>query len=141
MFDTTGGGVQPANNATTVVGVVVGTGKGDINFGDVGPFDPDNLMQQYLAYDEPGYVWIIPPEFLTFEAQTAAVLPLVPGNFVDYNLAADTEHGNRDTGQSTVELVTSAQNSLYTVQAVESPDNDTSLVNARWQVQFATPAI
>jgi len=130
------GKVVPANSGGTILGVVVAVGQGTINHGDVGAFDPDNLMKRYLGYADAGYVWVCPAEDVLFEVQTASALSLVAGSLADITNAAATAHGSRTTGLSSCELTTAVNNDIAVVEDVVDNDNDTTLANARHLVEF-----
>jgi hypothetical protein len=132
----TAGVVSVADSGTAVVGVVVAVGTDSVTHGDQGPFNADNLSKQYLAHDEAGYVWIVPVNGVLFSVQTALDLDLSPGEKADTNIAAATAHGSRTTSRSTAELTTASNNDVMVVEDDTSPNNDTSLANARHLVMF-----
>ena len=70
--------------------------------------------------------------------QTATDIDLLQGTLADINLIAATEHGDRVTGNSEVELVVASNNDVKVVEQNTAPDNDVTLVNARHLVKFQT---
>ena len=78
----------------------------------------------------------MPAEGNIFEIQTAADLDLVAGSAADINLIANTTHGDRTSGNSIVELVADSNHDITVIEDVTTPDNDTTLVNARHLVKF-----
>jgi len=136
-----GGLVLPANSGNTILGVVVGIGTDSQDHGEAGAFDADNLEKRYLAYNESGYIFVAPAESVLFEAQTAT--GVTAANFVvgyqcDFSTDATEAHGSRTTSQSTAEIVAPVNNDVEIVEVVTTPDNDTTLENARFLVQFVT---
>jgi hypothetical protein len=132
-----GGAVLPANSGDEILGVVVGVGNNvNVQFGDGGMFKPNALEERFLRYDEDGYVWIVPARDSLFEIQSAVDLDLVVGAAADHNVTAATAHGSRVTGVSNAELVASVNSDVTVVEIKESPDNDTTLANARYFVKF-----
>ena len=134
------GKALPANKGDTVAGVVVAIGKDSTGFGETQGFDPDNLGKRYLAYSEPGYVWVVPAEGNTFRVQTSADLDLVAGSTADMNIVAATAHGSRATGNSNVELITASAADVIVVENDLAIDNDTTLANATHFVRFINAA-
>ena len=132
------GGVVPANSGDTILGVAVAVGKQSSTFGETGYFNPDDLGQRYLSFDEDGVVGVVPAEAALFEAQTATDLDLDIGDVVDINLTAATAHGDRVTGFSNVEIVADTNSDVKVVEHVASPDNDISEANARHLFKFQT---
>ncbi len=132
------GKVLPANSGDTVLGVAVAVGKDSADHGQSGPYNADNLEQRHLAYDEDGYVYVMPAEGNLFEVQTAADLDLVPGSTADISTDAGESHGSRTTGLSSCELVTVVNTDVEVVEDSEDPENDTTLTNARHLVQFTS---
>lgn len=132
------GQVIVANSGDTVLGVAVATGKAVNSFGETGYFNSDDLTKRYLAYNEDGIVGVVPAEACLFQIQSATDLDLVMGDEADMNSAAATAHGNRVTGNSSVELVADTNSDVRVVEVVRSPDNDLTLVNAGYIVQFVT---
>lgn len=129
--------VQVANSGDEILGVAVGVGTtGVVTFGPGGMFKPNALEERYLAYDEDGQVWVIPARDVLFEIQSATDLDLVVGAQADFNVAAATAHGDRLRGISNAELVAAVNNDVTVVEIKESPDNDTTLANARYFVKF-----
>lgn len=132
------GQVVPADSNDTILGVAVAVGKDVTAFGQTGYFNSDDLSQRYLAYDADGIVGVVPAEACLFEIQSASDLDLVIGDNADITNAANTAHGDRTTGNSSCELTTAANNDVSVVEFVRSPDNDTTLTNARYLVKFET---
>lgn len=140
----TSGVVTVANSNVAVSGVAVGFGHAStVNFGADGtayspapPFDPSNLTKRYLAYNEAGWVYYVPVEDVLFEVQSASDLDLLVGSLADTNIAAATAHGSRTTGYSNAELTTASDNDVKVVEIVLAPDNDPTLTNTRYLVEF-----
>lgn len=133
--------VLPANSGDTILGVAVAVGAdADTTFGEEGYFNASNLETRHLAYDADGIVAVIPAEGNLFEVQTASDLDLVAGSAADISTDANEAHGSRSTGKSSAELVTSVNSDVTVVEDVTSPDNDTSLANAKHLVMFNTTA-
>lgn len=132
------GKVTPADSGDTILGVAVGVGVDGTTFGETGYFDPNNLGKRYLAYDEDGVVAVVPAEGVLFEAQTASDLDLVAGSAADITMTAATAHGDRTTGYDSSELTTASNNDVEVVENRTSPDNDTTLANARHYVMFTS---
>ena len=135
------GKVLPANSGDTILGVAVAVGKpGAIEHGEDVYFNADDLSQRYAPLtDATGWiVGVIPAEACLFEVQTSADLDLVPGSLADTNVAAATAHGDQTTGISTAELAAASNNDVKVVEDVRTPDNDTTLTNARHLVKFQT---
>lgn len=134
-------GVTVANSGATILGVAVATGvTGDIEFGDEGYFNSESLENRYLAADKNGIVAVMPANGVLFEVQSASDLDLAVGDEADINVAAATAHGSRTTGRSSAELVADVNGDVTVVEIVETPDNDSTLANARYLVQFNTVA-
>lgn len=134
------GNVAPAASNGTVLGVVVGVGSDASTFGDAGYFNPDNLTKRYLAYNEAGVVAVIPANGVLFEAQTTAALTLATGAAADFTATAGVAHGSTTTGNSSTELKTSVNGDVTVVEQVTRPDNDKTLANGRYIVQFTKVA-
>ena len=132
------GEVLPANSGDTILGVAVGTGVQSSTFGVDSYFNPNDLSKRFLAYDDSGVVGVVPAEMVLFEAQTATDLDLVPGSLADISTDAAETHGDRVTGNSLAEIVTASNNDVKVVEDKTTPDNDTTLVNARHLVKFQT---
>ena len=135
------GKVVVANSGDTILGVAVAVGNGDaITHGEAaGYYDPASLERTYLPLTiADGVVGVVPAEGAIFEIQSDSDLDLVVGDNADITTAAATAHGNQTTGQSTVEITTALNNDVKVVEQVTSPDNDTSLANARYMVMFNT---
>lgn len=134
-------GVTVANSGDIVLGVAVATGvTGDIEFGGEGYFNSESLENRYLAADKDGIVAVMPANGILFEIQSASDLDLAVGAEADFNVAAATAHGSRTTGRSSAELVADVNSDVTVVEIVETPDNDSTLANARYLVQFNTVA-
>lgn len=132
------GKVLPANSGDQVTGVVVAVGTDtSINEQGFGPYNANNLTKRYLGYAESGYVWVAPANMCIFGVQSASDLDLVVGSAADTNIAAATAHGSQTTGMSTAELTTASNNDVVVVEIPLYPDNDPTLANARYLVQFS----
>ncbi len=137
-----GGNVAPAASGGAVLGVVVAVGTKNSETAlntdnNHRYFDPDNLSKRYLAYDEDGYVGVVPAEACLFEAQAGATTldGAVQGQAADFI----ANEGSRTTGNSTVTLTGTATNSDVTiVEHVTTPNNDVSDAGglARFIVKF-----
>ena len=133
------GKVIAANSAAAVIGVCVGVGKGPSVNGGIGPYNPANLNSPNYAplTDATGwYIWVAPAENTLFQIQSASDLDLVTGAPADINLVAATAHGSRVTGLSDVELTTASDNDVLVVEILNAEDNDPTLANTRYIVQF-----
>lgn len=131
--------VVPANSGAAVLGVCVGVGRQPAGMhGEVGPFNPDNLTKLYadLADATGVVIYVVPAEGVLFEVQSASDLDLTLGALADHSLVAGTAHMSTSTGLSTVELVAASDNDVRVVEFVTTVDNDTTLANARYLVQF-----
>lgn len=131
-------GVQVADTSVTPTGVVVGIGvDGGTTFGPTGYFNPNDLSQRYLAAGDNGIVAVVPCEGVLFAIQTASDLDLVPGSLADHSTTAATAHGDRTTGNSTVELnVAAATGDVMVVETPDSPENDPTAAYATHLVRF-----
>jgi hypothetical protein len=133
-----------ASASADIIGVVAGVGVDNIEHGDTGMFEADNLEKRYLADAEAGVVWYYPADDVLFEVQTGADLDLSPGMGADFGLGTtdflgtETGHGSQTTGQSLMELssANATGGDVRVVEDVTTPDNDTSLANARHLVKF-----
>lgn len=131
-----------ANSGDTIDGVVVATGVANTTFGQTGYFNPNNLAQQYLALTDTGVVGICPAEGVLFEVQEQSDLDLVPGSLADIcnsagtTMAANVAHGSRTTGQSSEMITTASNNDVMVVEYQTSPDNDSTIINAKYLVRF-----
>jgi hypothetical protein len=140
----TSGVVAFADSNVAVTGVAIGFGHAStVNFGADGtiyspapPFDPSNLTKRYLAYNEAGWVYYVDVQDVLFEIQSASDLDLEVGSLADTTGAAATAHGSRTTGFSDVELTTASDNDVKVVEIVLAPDNDPTLANTRYLVEF-----
>lgn len=130
------GKVLPANSGDTVIGVAVAVGVDASIFGEGGYFDPNNLGKRYLAYNEAGFVGVMPAEGVLYEVQSASDLDLVVGSEADTTVTASTTHGSRTTGVSSAELTTDSNSDVRVVEVVTTPDNDLASANARYLVKF-----
>jgi hypothetical protein len=123
------------------LGVVVALGKAGsdtaLNTENVARYyDPDNLSKRYLAYNEAGWVGVVPADGSLFSVQSA-VADLTQGSIANISITGTAAHGNRTTGNSTQTITTGTGSGTCTVvEHVESPDNDTTAVNARYIVKF-----
>lgn len=142
----TAGAVTPADAGEACDGVAVGFSEtDDAHFGmdgsqaNLGPaFNTKDLTKRYLPYDEEGVIYYVPTENVLFEVQSASDLDLEEGSLADITNTAATAHGSRTTGVSSCELTTASNNDVRVIQLKRSPDNDTSLANARYWVKFET---
>lgn len=133
-----------ASASVDILGVVAGVGFDNIEHGETGMFEADNLEKRYLADAEAGVVWYYPAEDVLFEVQTGADLDLSPGMGADFGLTVtdfvgtETGHGSVVTGQSLMELSSAnvTGGDVRVVEDVTTPDNDTSIANARHLVKF-----
>lgn len=136
------GKVVPANSGDTILGVAVAVGKDGSFVTDTptGYYNPDDLTQRYGALtDATGVVvGVIPAEAAIFEVQSDSDLDLAIGANADITNAAATAHGSQTTGKSTCEITTAVNNDVKVVEFVTTPDNDTTLANARYLVKFNT---
>lgn len=140
----TSGVVTFANSNVAVSGVVAGVHKaGTIQFGANGteantapPYNPANLTELYLPYDSAGWILYYDVQDVLFEIQSASDLDLKVGSLADTTGAAATAHGDRTTGMSNVELTTASDNDVKVVDIARDPDNDTTLANTRYLVEF-----
>lgn len=140
----TSGVVTVANSNVAVSGVAVGFGPASaVQFGGIGTatdpapmFDPRDLTKRYLAYGEAGTVYYVPVKDVLFEVQSNIDLDLKVGAYADTTVAAATAHGSRTTGFSTAELTTASDNDVKVVEIVLAPDNDPTLTNTRYLVEF-----
>lgn len=140
----TAGVVEVADaNDTTIIGVCVSVGTtSGIDHGEAGYFDATNLEKSYLAHDEAGVIGVVPAQDVIFEIQTASDLDLSPGEVADITNTAATAHGSRLTGQSSCELTTATgAGEVVVIEDNTSPNNDTSLANARHLVKFIDAVI
>ena len=126
------GNVAPAASGNTILGVVVGVGVDNVDHGETGYYNPANLEQRHLPGSTAGIVGVIPAEGNLFEVQTATALDLAQGDPADLSAGA----GSTTTGVSAHEITTASNNDVKVVEQVTTPDNDTSLVNARYIVMF-----
>lgn len=129
----------PAASGATVLGVALGFGR-EVpgTMGGVGPFDPSNLENRF--YDDSASThteWVVyyaPAEAVQFEVQQASDLDLQvgdPADFVDGG-------GNTTSGVSGYELTTASNNDVLVTEQVEAPDNDPTLIHARYLVLFSS---
>lgn len=130
------GNVTVAASGDEVLGVAVAVGKDSTTFGATGYYNADDLGQRYLAADTAGVVGVVPAELCLFEIQSASDLDLSIGALADVTTTAGTAHGSATTGFSSCELTTASNNDVKVVEFVKSPDNDTTLANARYLVKF-----
>lgn len=130
-LDADGNVSKSATNAS-FLGVVVGVGVDNITHGPTGYYNAANLNQRYIPASTAGVVAVIPVEGNLFEIQSASDLDLAIGAPAD--IVPGT--GNTTTGLSTTELTTSTNADVIVVEYNTSPDNDTTLANARYIVAF-----
>jgi hypothetical protein len=128
-----------AASGDTILGVAIGFGKIDPTTGSVSTMmDPDERTIQY--YDDSNsthtdyVVFYIPAEGNIFEVQTATALTIAVGATADLL----PTNGSTTTGISAHEITTSSNADVEVVQIPDLPDNDNTLVNGRYWVQFAT---
>ena len=114
------------------VGVVVGTGEDNIDHGETGYFKADSLEQRHLPATTAGVIGVIPAEGNLFEVQSDSDLDLAQGDTADFT----AESVNTTTGNSTMEITTSSNADVRVIEMVKTPDNDTTLANARYIVQL-----
>lgn len=133
------GKVAPANSGDTILGVAVALGQA-ANHGSVEGFNPADLTQRYYKHsDSGGWVGVVPAEGVLFRAQTAT--GVTAANFIngykcDFTTDANEAHGSRVTGLDSAEIAPPVNNDLEIITHVDSPDNDITLVNADFYVQF-----
>lgn len=136
------GKVVVADSGDTILGVAVAVGKDGsfVTDSPTGYYNPDDLTQQYASLaDTTGVVvGVIPAEAAIFEVQSASDLDLALGDQADITNTAATAHGSRTTSRSSCELTTATNNDVRVVEFVTTPDNDTTLANARYLVKFNT---
>lgn len=135
----TSGKVEMASSGDTIIGVCVAANTGSTNHGRSGPYDPDNLSKSYLDETEDGKVYVMLKENAVFEIQTATGVTaslFVPGYQADVTSTDNTAHGSETTGRSNVELTTASNNDVEIIEPVDTPNNDTSLVNALMLVKI-----
>ncbi len=132
----TSGKALVANSGDTILGVCVATGTTVSTFGVTGYYNPNNLMQRYLAYSDTGVVGVVPAEMALFEIEEASDLDLDQGSLADINTAAATAHGSRTTGYSSCKLTTAANNDVQVVEMNTAPDNDATITAAKFLVMF-----
>lgn len=127
------------------LGVVVAVGKtssataqNTFNKDNANYFDADNLGKRYLAYNEAGWVGVVPVEDALFSVQSD-VADLVQGDIADLAIVSTTARGSRTTSNSLQTITTGTGNgTVMVVEHEERPDNDTTAVNARFIVKFVT---
>jgi len=140
----TGVVVNAVTTSADILGVVVGVGTDNIEHGETGMFTADSLEQRYLPDASAGVVWYVPATDVLFEVQTGADLDLAPGMGADFGLtttdyaSGTTGHGSQTTSRSLLELssANATAGDVRVVEDVTTPDNDTSLANARHLVKF-----
>ena len=136
------GKVQCADSNDTIAGVVVAVGKEESVNDGVGPYKASDLTQRYAPHaDATGwFAYVCPVEGVIFEVQSATDLDYFVGSSADINTAANTAHGSRTTGLSNCEITTASNNDVKVVAIPDYPDNDSTLVNARYHVVFIKTA-
>ena len=144
IVEISGGYAQPMTTlGGAVLGVVVAVGKDNsetaLNTDNAKRYyDPDNLSKRYLAYDEAGYVGVVPAEGCLFQVQSDAT-GMAQGSLADLGIATTAARGNRTTGNSLQFITTAATgNDVEIVEMVDSPDNDPSEVNGKYIVKFTS---
>ena len=134
------GFIQPlAASGDDVLGVVVALGKANsataLNTDNVARYyDPDNLSKRHLAADEIGYVGVVPAALFQFSVQSD-VVDGVQGVAMDIT-GLGAAHGSLTTGNSFITATTSINADVSVVEFDTRPDNDVSLVDARYLVKF-----
>lgn len=136
------GNAQPmTTSGGTALGVVVavGTSASDTSLSTFDRdaekyYDPDNLSKRYLAYDEAGYVGVVPVEAALFEVESA--ITLVQGATADIGITGTAAHGSRTTGNSTQFVNTATNNDVTVVEYVRTPNNDITSADAKYIVKF-----
>ncbi len=131
---TTLGVVAVANSGDVIYGVCVGIGTDSIDHGPTGMYVADNLERRYLDDATAGFIWVIPKENAIFEIQSDTDLDYTVGRSCDINIAALGTHGTLVTGVSLCEVTTEANADVTIVTIVDTPDNDSTLVNTRYWV-------
>lgn len=138
---TTGLALQCASGSTAV-GVAMGFGKrSDVDGYAAGAFDPENLDKTWHD-DSDGthtdYVcFYVPVQNMIFEVQSdidasAAVVGTV------YDTTATGTLAGSAGGRSAVQLTTDSNHDIEVVELPQAPDNDATLINASYYVQFVT---
>lgn len=128
------GVVTVADSGDVIYGVCAGVGIDNVEHGETGMFNADNLELRYLPNTTAGFIWVYPKENTLFEIQSASDLDLTVNAQADVTNTAATAHGSQTTSQSNCELTTAANNDVTVVELQTAPDNDTTLANARYLV-------
>ena len=136
----TGNATPMVTSGDPILGVVVavGTSSSDtaLNTENVAKYyDPDNLAKRYLAFDEAGYVGVVPAPFMLFSVQSG-LTDLVQGSDMDIEIETTEARGSRTTGNSFQTGTTSVNADISVVELEERPDNDTALIDARYIVKL-----
>jgi len=136
---TAGYAVPVTTSGDAVLGVVVAVGTKNsataLNTDNTSRyFDPDNLSKRYLAYNEAGWVGVVPVEAVLFSVQSDVAL--VTGEGADIAIVGTGARGNRTTGNSTQYITTALNSDVTVVEQITAPDNDPTAVNARYLVKF-----
>jgi len=132
----TGGVVTVADSGDIIYGVVVGVGIDNIDHGPTGMYKADDLEVRYLPNTTAGVVWVIPKNDALFEIQSASDLDYTVGRSADITNTAATAHGSQTTSFSSCEMTTQANEDITIITIVDTPDNDSTLANARYIVQI-----
>lgn len=139
-----GGYIKPAATGDAILGVVVGVGPVDSQtFGRPGAFDPDNLSNRSLPYDEAGVVYVVDDPDVVLEIQedaddSADALEFTDiGDVRDLTVGATDERGSRTTHNSTVELSSTldTEGDFRIVGFVMREDNEVG-PKAKWLVRI-----
>lgn len=133
------GVILPFTTGDTCLGVVAGVASGSgVEHGETGPFNPDDLTQRYLPETEAGAVWIIPANGNLFEVQASDIpAATVVADTADVTPDASATHVNTTTSNSIMEIAfTTPTNNDVTVVEYDTVENDTTLVDGKYIVQF-----
>lgn len=127
--------VVGATNDTAFLGVAVGFGKRDAASGEfAGAYNPDVLTT--IHYDDGASVaadwrvFYVPVDEAIFEVQ-GNIANLAVGDTADLDVSTG---GNTVSGRSGQEITTGANGDVKVVEIPSFPDNDSSLVNGRYNV-------
>lgn len=130
-----------ASADTAFLGVAVGFGK-VTDFQKYGGPAMNGADLSVLYYDDSAntntdwLVYYVPAEDMIFEVQSDSDLDLAIGDTAD--LGGTT--GSTTTGRSQQEITTSSNTDVTVVEIPTYPDNDSTLANTRYWVQFITTA-
>jgi hypothetical protein len=137
------GKVLAANSGDAILGVCVGVGRVTTDAqNEVGAYDAADLTRRYgdhsLSDTDSIYIYYVPAEGMVFEVQASADLandnPL--GAEFDFLTDATEAHGSRTTSLSNTELAADSNSDVVVVEIPEYPDNDMTLIHARYWVRF-----